>query len=251
MYYYIYDIFTAESRYKNDLNKAENILSNLGISGRIYKLNVLKKIEEIVDDAINNRIKNIVAIGNDQTIGKIFGLLVDKNIALGIIPVGDKNNLANYFGIHGIEQACQIICARKITEIDVGKINGQYFLTSVESKNNDIYLELNNFNIAPRSNNCNIGVYNLCFKDKNINFNPRDGLAEAIFWPYKINWWQKIINKNKNNIKASIFPINKITIKHQSKEAILTIDEQKIIKTPAELEILKRKLKLIVGKIYS
>ena len=159
MYYYIYDIFTSEKHYRKEISKMEVILSNMGISGKVYKLNILKNLEEIIEEAVNNHVKNIIAVGNDKLVGNLANLLVDKNIALGVIPIGEPNNLANYFDITSIAQACQIISARKILEIDVGKINGQYFFMSLEIEDNDVHLELDGFNISPRSNNSNVGIY--------------------------------------------------------------------------------------------
>lgn len=50
-------------------------------------------------DAISRKSDIVVACGGDGTINEIASLLVNTNIALGIIPRGSGNGLATHFGI--------------------------------------------------------------------------------------------------------------------------------------------------------
>jgi len=109
------------------LQKIEGFLADLGISGKTYKLNVLRNLEDVLEEILNGEVKNIVAVGNDQLASKITNLIINKNLTLGIIPLGEANMLAKALGIKSSEEACQILSARKITKFDVGKINGNGF----------------------------------------------------------------------------------------------------------------------------
>jgi diacylglycerol kinase (ATP) len=71
----------------------------------------------------------VIAAGGDGTLHAVANGLIGTNSALGIIPMGTMNNIANSLSIpEDIEQACSIIIKGQTSLIDVGKINGQVFL---------------------------------------------------------------------------------------------------------------------------
>ena len=98
MYCYIYDSFLNQKKYEKQLSKIELFLADLGIGGRIHKLNVLKNLEELISEEINGGTKNLIVVGNDQTVSRVLDFLVGKNVALGIIPMGENNALAESIG---------------------------------------------------------------------------------------------------------------------------------------------------------
>ena len=250
MYCYIYDIFTNQKKYEKQLAKVELLLADLGIGGKIYKLNVLKNLETIIEEAIAEGAKTIVAVGNDQTVSKIVNLIVDKNITLGIIPVGDGCLLAESLGINSSEAAVQILSARRLKKLDVGKINEQYFLLALESADKDIVFDLKDYNINPRENNEAVGLYNINISNYQFKSNPEDGIMEAVFVPRAKKAWQNFWLKKGKNLpeRISVFPIKELTINHKKKPLTINIDRQRTTKTPARVEILKNKLKIVASK---
>jgi len=250
MYYYIFDIFTSQKKHEKQLQKIEGLITELGINGKIYKLNVLKNLEDIIEEAIDNGIKNIVAVGNDQTVSKVANLLINKKIVMGIIPLGEPNVLAGALGINSYTEACKIISARKVAKLDVGKVNGQYFLLSVESNDKNIIFDFKNYNINPLNNNRIMGVYNINIDQLDYKSNPCDGLMEVIFAPNENSWWQKLTQKNQGAEQTgiSIFPTKKLILKHKKKPIQINIDRQRVLKTPLEIEVLPKNLSVIVGR---
>ncbi|MFH1890041.1 MAG: diacylglycerol kinase family protein [Candidatus Kuenenbacteria bacterium] len=250
MYYYIYDIFVSQKKYEKQLQQIEATLIDLSITGKKYKLNLLKNLKDIINEALANEVKNIIAVGNDQTVSKIANLVVDKDIALGIIPIGDSNIMARALGINSLIEACKIVSARKIEQIDVGRVNDQYFLFSVESPSKDIVFEFANYNINPLKNNKFTGLYNINIdQQRDFKSNPQDGIMEAVFCPKKPFWWSKLVGtRNKSSQQKSIFPIKNVIIKHTKKPVSLLVDRQRVMKTPLEIEVLKKRLKIIVRK---
>ncbi len=250
MYYYIFDIFTGQKKYEKQLMKIEGKLAELGISGKIFRLNILKNLHDIISEAEESGVENIIAVGNDQTLSKLVNLIIDKKIVTGIIPLGEPNILADSLGIKNHLEACQIISARKITKLDVGKINRQYFIFSVEPANKNVVFDFKNYNINPIGENKVMGVYNINIDQLNYKSNPSDGIMEAVFAAKNKSWWQKIfqIKKNKAIREISVFPTQKLTIKHKKKPVQVRIDRQRVLKTPLEIEVLPKKLNIIVGK---
>lgn len=79
----------------------------------------------------------IVAIGGDGTVGSVLGAVAEMNLAVpvGIIPFGTGNLLARSLGIctRGacrdlLENSLDIICAGNAERIDLGKMNGRWFI---------------------------------------------------------------------------------------------------------------------------
>ncbi|NMB48730.1 hypothetical protein GYA13_04825 [Candidatus Kuenenbacteria bacterium] len=249
MYCYIYDIFTNQKKYEKQLSKLGFLLADLGIAGKVYRLNVLKNLEMVIEEAIAEGAKTIVAVGNDQTVSKVVNLIMEKNLPLGIIPLGDNCLLANSFGIKTMEEAVKILAARKVEWLDVGKIDDQYFLLAIESNDSNIIFCLDDYNINPRKNNEAVGIYNINISNYDFTSNPRDGRLEAVFAPKQLSWWQRLGKKeNKQTERISVFPIKELTLNHQKKPIAINVDRQRTIKTPAKVEVLKGKLKVITGK---
>lgn len=248
MYYYIYDIFTKHNKYKKLVDKIETTVTAKGIAGKNYRLTVLKNIEDVVDDAITNGIKNIIVVGNDQTISKVAHHTIDKDIALGIIPIGEDNLLAENLGIKTIEDACDIISARNIMKLDIGLANDQYFLFSIEPNSKNVIFDFDDYKITPKDNNEIMGVYNINITDHKFKSQPNDGIMEMIFSPKKRRGFLGLQKKEKRKDVTSIFPVKELRLKHIKKSATINIDRQKTIKTPVTVKLLEQKLNMIVGK---
>ena len=250
MYSYIYDIFTSKKKYEKQLLKIEGMLTDLGIIGKTYKLNVLKNLRDIIDETLSCEVKNIIAVGNDQTVSKLANLIVNKNVVLGIIPVGEPNVLAKALGIQSAKEACQIISARNIIQLDIGKANGHYFLLSIESNNKNTIFDFKDYNINPLASNEAMGIFNINIDNQNFKSDPCDGIMEAVFKPKQTTWLNKILKFNKQQLscRLSVFPVKKLLIKHKKKPIAISVDRQQLLKTPLKIEVLPKKLKVIAGK---
>lgn len=72
----------------------------------------------------------IVVGGGDGTLNAVLDVLVSSGLPLGILPMGTANDLAKTLGIpDSIPKACQIIAQNHVRDIDLGWVNGKYFLT--------------------------------------------------------------------------------------------------------------------------
>jgi len=247
MYQYLYDNFLSAKKYDKTLAKIESKLIDLGIKGQIHKLTVLKNFESYLKEITDKNLDSLVVVGDDSTIIKVLNIIVEKEIVLGIIPIGKKNMIADFFGIPKNIDACDTLAARKIEEIDLGKIGGQFFLSSVEAFGEGVSILCNNqYEIKTLSETEKIGFYNLCFKDEcSKKFNPQDGQLEIISNHKET---KSIFKKQKNDLVKTILKVKKAKILSSEKSNSVLVDGQKIIKTPVEVEVADKKLKVIVGK---
>ena len=73
--------------------------------------------------------RTVVAAGGDGTINDVVNGLVGSDVALGILPVGTMNVFAAELGLpNAIEKAWDIVRARHLRPIDLGRANERYFV---------------------------------------------------------------------------------------------------------------------------
>ncbi|MFZ6035648.1 MAG: diacylglycerol/lipid kinase family protein [Patescibacteria group bacterium] len=245
MYYYIFDSFVSEKKYQTLTHQIENRLMQLGISGHMEKLTMLKSLEEMVKAAIKNDAKTIVAVGNDDTVSKIISFLPKHAVTFGIIPVGDMNGIADKLGIpHGVA-ACDTISARITTKIDLGKVNNAYFISSIQlPESPELKLNFGTYNISTLSPLSHVRIYNI--NGSVTKSSPTDGTLEAVVSEEPER--QGLFGLKRTYSRSSVFPVKKVTITTDHTSLPVIADGQLRVKTPVTVEVAPQKLKIIVGK---
>lgn len=84
-------------------------------------------IEFVQDEA--ERVDAVIAGGGDGTIIRAVPIAMERGVPLGIVPLGTFNDLARTLGVPlDVGEACNSIAAGNLRTIDVGRVNGQYFV---------------------------------------------------------------------------------------------------------------------------
>ena len=94
---------------------------------RVHTLEPGINIDEVVQGAIAQGTSLVIASGGDGTVSAVAGNLIGTNIPLGIIPRGTANAFAAAIGLPRmapIRNACQVILAGHVSEVDVARCNG-------------------------------------------------------------------------------------------------------------------------------
>ena len=247
MYLYLYDSFLNQKKYTSALARIETRLTDLGIGGKICRLSPLRNIKELIADELANGVKTIVVVGNDKTLSEAINFVAQHDVTLGLIPIGPNNSLAVQLGLPEGEAACNVIAARIIKKIDLGKINNTYFLSGIKITGRQVTLECEEqFKITAQAPTAEIAVCN--FKPALLGpsryFNPQDGWLEVFIQPWAFSFWRFF---QKASLQQSIIPFKKLAINSRQAASVIT-DGQKVFKTPVQIEIAPKKLKLIVGK---
>jgi YegS/Rv2252/BmrU family lipid kinase len=95
--------------------------------GEIWHSKYAGHTTELVKKAVDERVKTVVIAGGDGSINEAARSLVYTDTALGIIPCGSGNGLANHLKISfSIKKALQVIKESHIKAADTIKINDQY-----------------------------------------------------------------------------------------------------------------------------
>lgn len=73
----------------------------------------------------------VIAAGGDGTVSAVAGALIGASVPLGVLPLETLNHFAGDLGIPAdLEQAAAIIAAGWTRTIDVGEVNGHYFVNN-------------------------------------------------------------------------------------------------------------------------
>ena len=73
----------------------------------------------------------VVAAGGDGTINAVATELIGTTKPLGVLPLGTLNHFAKDLNIPStVEEAVRVLAARHAIDIDVGEVNGRYFLNN-------------------------------------------------------------------------------------------------------------------------
>ncbi len=255
MYYYIYDTFLADKKHEKVIDRIKTRLLDLEIQGKHEKLTLLKSMDELIRDEVKKGVDTVIVIGNDKTFLKAIDVAAQNDVSLGLIPVGEDNNLAPCLGVPMEEPACEVIAARKIVKFDLGKINAQYFFSNLSiTKNLDrLSVQKDKYKIVPSRECSEIAIYNFYFPNKKQRFerqmkkvSAQDKKLELVIRSKqeKGSWFSK---KTETARIDSIIQGEEFEIKSFEYLPVL-LDGYKIIKTPVKIEVEPKKLKVIVGK---
>lgn len=214
-------------------------LTDLALNGKIIRLAGIKNTKVALQNEIKLGAKTIVAVGNNQTVNKIISAFVNadiypefkKNTLLGIIPIGPDNSIAESLGIFNEEEACNILLARRIQQIDLGLVGNNYFLNKAVVEGKNTVIKLNDYSLEPIEKS-DITIINLLTNRKNqIQSNPHDGLLDVL------------ITAAKND--KTLLRLDKF---HLESEHKVVLDDVLEVETPALVSVMKNKLNVIVGK---
>lgn len=99
-----------------------------------YRIDSKEGTRKAMEEVKTGDYKTILVAGGDGTLNEIVNdmLLYDIKIPLGIIPSGTSNDFADYLGLRGdIGAVCDLLLEGSPKAIDVGNINGRYFINVV------------------------------------------------------------------------------------------------------------------------
>lgn len=254
MYTYVYDSFVTEKRNERALARIETRLTDLGISGRIERLTMFKNVREIAADAAARGCETIVAVGNDETVGRLIDAVGNHDMAFGVIPVGDgPHAIADLLGVHEGFEACNILSRRVIQTVDLGRINDHYFLSSVHIPRTRAAVSCNGqYEVIPTEDNeiqiCNLAPLALAEGGTMTVSSPRDGFLDTVFRPAPSRGlFSRFFRAKEEASKPTVVPVRFLHVKHASPVTVIR-DGQRLSSSSLRIEILPKRLKVVTGK---
>jgi diacylglycerol kinase family enzyme len=111
--------------------RVRELCEALGRDAHITATHNVEILRQAVSDAIGAGADSIVVGGGDGTVSGIAGLLVGREVALGILPLGTLNHFARDLGIPlELEEAVRVALQGRTERCDVGEVNGRPFINN-------------------------------------------------------------------------------------------------------------------------
>lgn len=97
----------------------------------IFKIGADKSLEDRIQEA-RTSLKRIVVAGGDGTLNSALPVILESGLPLGVIPLGTANDFARSLNVPNDPlEAAHAITASCTRRVDVGVVNGHYFLNAV------------------------------------------------------------------------------------------------------------------------
>ncbi len=90
-----------------------------------------KNLAQTARAAAASAVDAVVAAGGDGTVSTIAGALAGGDVPLAVLPLGTLNHFARDIGMPSdLEEAARAISAQHVERIDIGKVNGHFFINN-------------------------------------------------------------------------------------------------------------------------
>lgn len=127
----IYNPMAGARIFPSKLDYFIEVFQNKGFEVRIQRTKTATDFSTCLLDKDLTDCEAIIIAGGDGSVNQIVNSMIKNNIdlPLGVVPAGTANDFANHLGIpFNFSEACELLAEMKIREIDVGKVNGEYFI---------------------------------------------------------------------------------------------------------------------------
>ena len=276
MYYYILDGQNIEpAHFEQKQIALQSYLAEFKLSGEMARVTSLRSIADLVETASNRGVKTLVACGNDATFNLMLSYIKGRDFTLSFIPLDQESYLSKILGLPDLYTAVKTLAARRIEKIDLALMNESYFVSYVEfgitanklkslgwissikafsAPSHQIKIKIDES--YTMEINCLGGIIantrSTSSNDQTIA-NPTDGfldllIVERLARVNTLKYKKEIINGSLEQIPGtSVIKCKKIEFLEPTGFP-LTISGRVFAKAPANIEIIPRKLRLIVGK---
>lgn len=127
----IYNPSSGETAVASCLDQIIEIYQSYGYTLSMYRLDFKGSEQDVVFGLKDQDYHHILIAGGDGTVNYIVNLLMTNKITtpISIIPTGTANDFASMLGIsNDVEKACHKILKGTFRDIDLGVVNGKYFV---------------------------------------------------------------------------------------------------------------------------
>lgn len=245
-YAFIYDDFLNDRKYERDLAALDARLASLDLTGRASRLALFRNAKDLIESMVAQGSDTVVLVGNDQTLDKVMWFLPDLGVTIGYLPIAEPSRVAQILGIPKGEAACDVLAARLIETVDVGRIDDRYFLTEVALERTLAAVDIEGqYRISPSAGG-SIFIRNLGSLAENgaANADAKDGLLEVVIRPEE--------EKGNRFFRKPAVPETRVMLR--TGEIVATqpveakVDNHVMNSMRFKIGICPRKLKLITGR---
>lgn len=130
----IYNPVAGEGAFKDNLDRVIYLFQQKGFRVVVHRTYPHDNLDGVIREMCES-VDMVVAAGGDGTVNSVVNCMLKsstKELPLGIIPAGTSNDLINHLKLpSNLNAAVDIIGRREIAYVDVGEVNGGYFVNVV------------------------------------------------------------------------------------------------------------------------
>ncbi|MBF8281050.1 MAG: hypothetical protein HW383_823 [Candidatus Magasanikbacteria bacterium] len=248
MYLYLYDVFLKRRQFERPIAAVETRLTDFGLSGKVARLAAFANPRRLVQEEMRSGAKTIVIVGDDTTFAKVVGRIADLGLVIGWIPLGASVKFAELLGIPYGDAACETLSQRRISQIDIGIVNGRLFIGSVHIPPSNFSFNLDGqYNVKSIDQKMELWVANLDRRHvlgliPKGAANPSDGQLEVVVRPVTRSGFF-----GKHLARPTFMPFQHLTVEAHHAVPLevdgITFKEKRVV-----IALAPKSLRCIVGK---
>ncbi len=276
MYYYILDPQNLDpGKFERQQVELQGLLAEFKVAGEMSRVSSLRTIQDLVETASERGAKTLIACGTDDTFNLMLSYLRGRDFTVGFVPLDEQSYLAKILGVDSLLTSVKTIAGRRLEKIDLATLGSTYFISYVEfgigSKklknlnwwNSMKALSVPEHKFSIRIDNsytmeisCLGGIIantRSSISSTSTIANPTDGFLDLLILE-KLNkfnilkYKQQIIEGRFEEIPhSSVIKCRKVEFL-QPQGFPLTMAGRVFAKVPTAIEIIPRRLRMIVGK---
>ncbi|HAS79570.1 MAG TPA: lipid kinase [Fusobacteriaceae bacterium] len=127
----IYNPFSGNNKIINEIDTIISIYQKYGYQLIPFRISYEASLEDAFLDLDDEGWDHLLLAGGDGSVSDSINMMKQKKIDLpvGILPIGTANDFAKCIGIpSNIKEACEQIITSKPKKIDLGYVNGKFFI---------------------------------------------------------------------------------------------------------------------------
>lgn len=250
LYAYLYDDFLTDRSFERALANIETRASVLGIQGRVARLAIFRSARELVEGLVREGAETIVVVGNDRTLEKTMWFLPDLPVTVGYLPICAPSSIATMLGIPLGDAGCDVLAARRVEMLDIGKLDDRYFLTEVTLEATKATVDIEGrYRISPDKGG-SISIRNLGNANQAgiASADARDGLLEAVISPLDPAQHKNRLSFLKPEARTETRILFKQGCIMSDEPVEIVVDSQRMNGFTFRLGVVPKKLKLVTGR---
>ena len=127
----IYNPFSGNNKIIGEIDTIIKVYQKHGYQLIPFRISYEARLEDAFEDLNDKDWDHLLLAGGDGSVSDSINMMKKKkiNIPVGILPTGTANDFAKCIGIPNIiKEACEQIIASKPKKIDLGYVNGKFFI---------------------------------------------------------------------------------------------------------------------------
>lgn len=128
---FLYNPISGEAQSVAQLDRIAMHYQRAGYALTLFRITRERGLNDLAELVTTLRPEHLLVAGGDGTVNRLVNYLREHNLTLplALLPMGTANDFAHLIGMSdNLDEACQSILKGQVRNIDLGRVNGTYFV---------------------------------------------------------------------------------------------------------------------------